>query len=267
MTLVNKARGLKKEAILGTAVAAAAQNAIGIPIARSKTFKKSVARSALQGASGKKAPRTAKSLATDAVAGVVAPEVNAAKNKAYKAGSDFAKKIGLDKANKRDLVVARLAAAGDEKGLKRIGKSGDKLAAKVRETKKKHGLPDISKKDIKKETASLKGAKDGYRVPASNKAAIAANAAIAPLPGGSSTALVNAAKLGASTEKFGKTKAGKALSKKFVENPVKASAKAGAKGEKYSAKAHWTNSTLLNPFTEEAKRVAHKAGSKVNKKA
>lgn len=262
---MNRHTGLNKEAILGAAAAAAAQNAIGIPISRSKAFKKSLARSALQGASGRKAPRTVKSLATDAVSGVVAPEVNVAKNKAYKAGSDLAKKTGLDKATKRDLVVARLVASGDDKGLKRIGKSGSGLAKKIREAKKSHSIPDIPKADIKKEMKNISKADKGYRAPSSNKAAIAANMAITPLPGGGSTALVNAAKLGTSTDKFGKTKVGKSLSKRLVSDPIKDSAKAGSKGKEYNTKAHWVNSTLLNPFTEEAKRQAYKAGKRVNK--
>lgn len=262
MTLADKARGLQKQAILGAAASAIGQNLIGIPIARSKTFKKSLARSAVTGAAGKKAPRTVKSLATDAVAGVAAPEVNAAKNQAYAAGEKVRKTLKLDKASKRDQVVARLSAAGDEKGLKRIGKSKSPIAETIRKTKKSQGLPDISKADQKAATKGLDKLPAGSRAPSSNKAALAANAAILPLPGGASTAAVNVAKLGASTEAAGKNKLMQKINKKLVTDPLKANAKAGRGGKAYNKAKHWVESVTLNPFTSEANRMAHKAGVK-----
>lgn len=265
MRLADKARGMQKEAILGAAAAAAAQNAIGIPIARSKKFKQSLARAALTGAAGKKAPRTLKSVATDAAAGVAAPEVNMVKNEAYRAGEKLRGKLKLDKLNKRDLAVARLAAAGDEAGLKRIGKSNSQLANTVREAKKKGNIPDIPKATTRGEMKNIQKLPAGSRAPSSTKAALAANLAITPLPGGAGAAAVNAAKIGAGTKAFSESKVGKALSKKFAVDPVKASAKAGAKGEKFNAKAHWVNSVALNPFTEEAKRQAYKGGKAARK--
>ena len=265
MTLTGKARGLQKQALLGAAVSAIGQNLIGVPIARSKMFKKSLARSAMMGAAGKKAPRSLKSLATDAVAGIAAPEVNAAKNTAYSAGEKLRKKMNLGKASKRDLVVARLAAAGDEKGLKRIGKHNSPLASIVRETKKAKGLPNISKAEQKHATKGLGKLKEGSRVPSSTKAALAANAAILPLPGGASTAAVNVAKLGLASKAAGKNKLLQKVTDKLVTKPIKASAKAGQEGKSYNKAVHWAKSISFNPFTEEARRVAHKGGQKSTK--
>lgn len=266
MTLTDKARGLQKQAILGAAVSAIGQNLIGIPIARSKGFKKSLATSAIMGAAGKKAPRTVKSLATDAIAGVAAPEVNAAKNQAYSVGEKVRKTLGLDKASKRDQVVARLSAAGDEAGLKRIGKSKSPIAQTIRETKKRVGLPDISKADQKSASKGVGKLQDGSRAPSSTKAALAANAAILPLPGGASTAAVNVAKLGASSKAAGNSKLLQAVNKKLVTDPIKASAKAGASGKAYNKVKGVAESVLLNPFSSEASRLAHKVGAKSAKK-
>lgn len=263
MTLANKARGLQKQAIIGSTIASAiGQNLIGIPIARSKSFRNSLSKSVMTGLSGKKSPRSIKSLASDALAGVAAPEVNAAKNQAYQAGEHLRKSFKLDKASKRDHVIARLSAAGDEKGLARIGKSSSPLAAAIRKVKTDTGLHSISKVDQKHASKGISKLPSGSRDPSSTKAALLANAAILPLPGGASTAFVNVAKLAGTTKAAGNTNIMKKINKKFVMDPMKDNAKQGVAGKAYGKARHWAESIGLNPFTSEANRQAHRAGVK-----
>jgi hypothetical protein len=251
---------LEKQAILGAVTSYFAQNAYGAKLARSGKFKKEIATSAAQGILGKKAPRTLKTVGKDAWYGVAAPEVNSIKNEAYTQAQLFRSKhdVGgmLGKLSKRDQAVARLAAAGDMEGLKRIGQHNNPIIKKIQEQKSKYNVPDIPKKTMK-EVGKLP---EGSRVPSSNKAAIAANVASIPVLG-TGTAALNAAKLAAGTEAAGKTNLMQKAKDKFVTKPLKASFKAGEVGKEFNAKKYWAESLSMNPFTAEANRQAHKAGS------
>ena len=273
-------------AALGAAGAAIGQNVIGMPIARSKGFKKSLAKAALMGMMKKKSPRSIKSVASDALHGLVAPEVNTAKNLAYihggKARKDLHNKIRktpeyrkaraeqkasggslkLPMSAKRDIAKARMVAMGDDKAIKRTGAHKDPLVQKALDVRKSSGAGSINKKEMHKVSKLPKG----NRLPASNKAAIAANIAVSPIPIiGGATAAVNSAKLLAGTKVVQSTKAMKTISKKVAIDPVKNSYKKGTSGGHFSTGKNRAKAILANPFTAEADKNAYHVGKEVRK--
>lgn len=251
--LIDKARALmEKKAVVGAVAGGAlswmAQNAIGMPIAKSKKFKKSVGEAALAGLQGKAYNRTVKSRLGDAARGVLAPEVNLARNNAYEAG------VKLRKSDRKSSIIASLQAKGRGDLLKKI-RMDDHPAARA--VKSLDTDMDIVKR--------VKGMKSGHKAPSSTKAALAGNAAIAAIPGGASTALVNVGKIGASTERFSNSKIGKAVNKKFLTDPAKSNATRGATGKSFDKNKYNIDRLVVNPFTAEANKMAYEAGKKVSK--
>lgn len=243
----------KQAAIPGAGLLAGhlAQNTLGVAVAKSKKFKKGLVESFAMGAAGKKAPRSAMGYAKDAVSAVAVPERNLLRNEAYDKGAKLSGELkGM---SKRQKVIARLTAAGDAKGLKRIGQSDNPLVKKVREV-----VPQtISKADQKKITSLPAGS----RKPSSLKAGIVANAAVAPIA--PDLAALNTSKLVANTKAVANSKPMKAMTEKFVTNPAKAQFKAGAtKGSKFNSLANKAKAITMNPFTAEMERTSFNLGRK-----
>jgi len=116
----------------------------------------------------------------------------------------------------------------------------------------------MSKGEYKKIHKEVKDLPTGNRMPSSNKAAIGANVALAAVPGGASTAALNAAKLGTGTKTFSDSKLGKKIGDKMVGQPIRKAMDRGAKGEGLSKFQNTAKSVGLNPFTAEAERLANK---------
>ena len=259
MTLTDKARGLHKQAMLGGLVAShIGQNIIGKPIAKSKWFQKDVARAGIMGALHKQSPRSAKTYGKDALMGVAAPEVNAAKNTAYEVGRSKSKELHNKIRKSPEYKKARASQKANGGKLNLPMSTKRDLVKKRQGLLKDTGLTKAEFKDVQKLPT-------GSRLPSSNKAALAANAALAVVPGGTSTAAVNAAKLGAGTKAFSNSKIGKILNDKLVAKPMKDAYSKGRSGGKFSKVKNSAQSTLMNPFTAHAESLAHKAGKRTSK--
>lgn len=254
MTLTNKARGLHKQAILGgLALSHIGQNLIGKPIASSKWFSKDVGRSAIMGAVGKQSPRNVGTYAKDAAMGVAAPEVNAAKNMAYTEGRAKAKELHNSIRKTPEYKKARKDSKAKGKDLKLDRATLKELAVKRKEFMESTGT---SKKDFK----DIQKLPKGNRLPSSTKAAVGANAALALVPGGASTAAVNAAKLGAGTKAYSKSKLGKYLNDKLISKPMAKAHKTGTSGGTFNRVRNEIESLSMNPFTAHAEKLSYKAG-------
>ena len=273
---------MKKEALfLDAAAAAIGQNLIGVPIAHSKAFKKSVVKSGLMGLMKKKSPRTVKSVASDMGFGIVAPEVNAAKNMAYMKGDSARKKLHnhirkmpeykearriqkstgkpleIPMSVKKEMAKSRMVAMGDTKGLKRTGSLRSEEIRNALRTRNSSGIGTISKK----ERREIQNLPTGKRMPSSTKAAIAANVALAPVPVvGGVTSLVNGIKLAAGTKAVNNTRIMKKINKKMVVNPAKSNFEDGKSGGVFKKGRNWAKAILTNPFTAEVDKSAYKAG-------
>lgn len=254
---------MEKEAVLlGALGGHVAQNAIGRVVAKNKGFKKGLAESAIAGAMGKKSPRTVGSVTKDIFSGLAVPERNMLRNEAYEAGSNFAKKhnIDINKMSKREMVTARAALTKGRDGLKRIGQSKNPKARSL--AIKASNLVDRSKETVSK----ISKLPDGHRPPSSNKAAIAANIAVAPASPG--LAAINAAKLASSSKMLAEKEGVKRIKKVMTVDPAVKSYKSGKEGGKFSKLKNNLESFAINPFTAEANKDAYNAGrnsSKVDK--
>ena len=258
MTLTDKARGLHKQSMLGgLALSHLGQNLIGKPIATSNWLKKDIGRAGIMGALGKQSPRSAKSYGKDAVMGIAAPEVNAIKNTAYTEGRKAGKKLHNEIRKNPEYKAARKAQKANGGDLK-LPTSVKRKIVKERLNAAKHG---VSKSDIKEIQALPKGS----RLPSSTKAAVAANAALAVVPGGASTAIVNAGKLATGTKAYSNSKLGKMINDKLVSKPLKKHHNAGKAGSKFNSAANTLDALAVNPFTAHANKLAHDAGKTLNK--
>lgn len=250
---------MEKEAVLLEALGGhVAQNAIGRVVAKNKGFKKGLTESAIAGAMGKKSPRTVGSVTKDIFSGLAVPERNMLRNEAYEAGSNFAKKhnIDINKMSKRDLVTARAALTKGRDGLKRIGQSKNKQARAIAMKVGNKGYGD------KESLNRISKLPDGYRVPSSNKAAIAANAAIAPASPG--LAALNSAKLISNAKKVSENNIVKKVKKVLTIDPAIKAYKSGESGGKFNKLHNEAESIFLNPFTAELNKDAYKAGRSKN---
>lgn len=247
---------MKKQAFIGGALAShIGQNLIGKPIANSKWFNRDVVKSGIMGALGKKAPRSAGGYAKDAFMGVVAPEVNIMKNTAYQAGRDKAKELHnkIRKMPEYKAARARQKAIGGKLDLPTAVRR--KLVEARREVLKGGNVSKRDYKDIQKLPS-------GNRAPSSNKAAVAANIALSAVPGGTGTAVVNAAKLGSGTKAFNNSVLGKKINETFVTNPIKKQFSRGVDKVPFDKVRNTIESYTINPFTAAAEMKAHKLGAK-----
>lgn len=250
---------LTKRAVLGGLVAShLGQNLIGKPIANSAWFRKDVAKSGIMGALGKQSPRNAKSYAKDASMGVIAPEVNITKNTAYQEGRNKAK----DLHNKIRKDPKYIAARARQKA----GKGDLHLPMDIKRdlvSKRKEFIRDtgVTKKEIN-EISSLP---KGNRPPSSTKAAVGANLAAAIIPGGASTAAVNAVKLTGGTKAYTNSKLGKHINKKLFKEPIRNQYVKGKTGSKFSTLRNKFESLVVNPFTAKVEQDAYKVGARSTK--
>lgn len=236
---------------LGLLAGHVAQNAIGARVARSPKFKEGLVESLTMGALGKKSPRNLRSIAKDSVSSIAVPERNALRNEAYNVGAQHSKLLkGM---SKRDLVTARAAITGGDKALQRIGKQGSPLAAKVREMTKGN---TISKDKIK----GISKLPSGHREPSSGLTGYISNGLIAPIA--PDLAALNTGKLLASTKQVSNSKLMNKVKDKLVIQPIKKSYSQGRSGGLFNKARNNAEALLINPFSAEAEKMSHKAGTR-----
>lgn len=251
---------LTKRAVLGGLVAShLGQNLIGKPIANSAWFRKDVAKAGIMGALKKESPRSAKSYAKDASFGVIAPEVNIAKNTAYSEGRSKAKELHNKIRLSPEYKAARVAQKANN-GKLNLPMSIKRDLVKQRQSAMQQG--NITKSEFK-ELSSLP---KGNRMPSSTRAAVGANAALALVPGGASTAAVNAAKLTSGTKAYADSKLGKWVNEKLFTNPLKRQVDKGVAGKAFDTKRNIFESVVINPFTAKAEKEAYNVGKKHSSK-